>query len=61
MGLFGDRGEIVLVDQIPVPATLRAEPPGADPPPDGLCVSTCSMRRLCNRKHALKYYYYITM
>jgi hypothetical protein len=60
MRLLGDRGEIVLVDQMSVPAALGAEPPCANPPPDGLWVSARSMRRLRHGEHALEYYY-ITM
>jgi hypothetical protein len=61
MRLLGDRDEIVLVDQMSVAATLRAEPPCANPPPDGLRVSARPMRRLRHGKHASEVYYYITM
>src|SRR5687768_8634665 len=50
--LLGQGCEITLVDQVPVPSTLRPQPARPNPTPDRLWVSTRSMGGLRNGEHA---------
>jgi hypothetical protein len=56
-GLFHDGVKIVLMDQVTIALALRAEPPSADPPPNGLWVASGALRRLKYAEHRRRLYY----
>jgi len=56
-GLLHDGIEIVLMDQVPISLALRAEPPGADPPPNRLWISPRALSRLKYAEHYAELYY----